>query len=114
MDESKKEEGKAYNSAAISVGSAIESMIKSDGWSIFMALFERKQKEIQLRSDYESLEEFKADRKAIDIVHELVDITKTFKEDADSILDSMKKDGEQVKSRGIMMLDTLEGGNREG
>lgn len=51
------------------IGGAVQQMLQSTGWQIFLAIFNLKELEIREKDDYETLEAFRADRKAIAIVH---------------------------------------------
>lgn len=111
------EQAKEYQDAVLRLGQAVESLEKNEGWEVFLALFKRKKKEIEARSDYDSLEMFRADRGAIEIVEGILDELKTFKEDGQATADfiAAMAEGEEQPSRGIMLIEAAEDGghNRE-
>lgn len=104
---------KNEHQATIKIASAVESMLKQDGWKIFMALYDREKKRIRAKDDYASLEDFKADRKAIDIVDSVLDTFEGYMEDAKAAslllnaLSAAEEDG--GKNRGIMLIEASEG-----
>ena len=71
----------------------VEAMLKSPGWEIFKDILGKKFQEIKDKDDYETIEDFRADRKAVEIVSgivkELEDIVLEA-EEADNILDKIK------------------------
>jgi hypothetical protein len=104
-----------YKAAAARLGGAIEALERHDGWQIFLGLFHRRKQEIYSRSDYETLDEFKGDRKAIEIVQGIIEEMMTFKEDAEALTHALStmNQGEEVP-RGIMLIEAVEGENQEG
>lgn len=73
---------KEYANDMQKVASAVESLQKHDGWKIFLALFVTKKIEIKDREDYDSLEDFRADRRAIGIVEDIIGTFDGYREDA--------------------------------
>lgn len=108
-------EAKAAREATIQVGEAIDQMQKSKGWQIFSALLAMRRREIYERGDYTSLEDFKADRKALGIVDHILDDLNGYKSDAKEIIEEMARASVDEPERGVLMLDQMGGvDNREG
>lgn len=107
---------KQYTASAGKISSAIQSIIRSDGWMIFLALYKRKKREIMDRDDYATIEEFKADRKAIEIVDGILDEFNGWIEDAEAaaVLLAGLTGEESTPDRGIMLIEAAEGGSMEG
>lgn len=107
---------KDYAASTGKIAAAVESLIRQDGWQIFMALYARRKQEIRDKDDYPSLEAFKADRQAIDIVEGILDTFKGYIQDAGdaaTLLAGLSPD-ENPKDRGIMLIEASEGGSIEG
>jgi len=107
---------KEYAAATGRIAAAVESLTRQDGWQIFLLLYARKKQEIKEKSDYPSLEAFKADRAAIDIVESILDQFKGYTQDATdaaTLLSGLSPEDEP-KDRGIMLIEAAEGGNIEG
>lgn len=108
------EKAKEYAANLDSVASACESMMKSEGWGLFMALFEIEKRAIKDTEDYATIEEFRADRGAIKIVEAIIEKMRGYISDAQSaaeLFQRLQGKGEDA-SRGIMMIDAVEQ-NRE-
>ena len=110
---------KHYAANASRVGTAIEALKRHDGWQIFVALFHRRKKEIQDRSDYaddlQGLAQFKGDRKAIEIIESIFGEMDGFIEDANSAQEALQGiSTEPEKPRGIMLIEAMEESGREG
>lgn len=107
---------KEYAASTSRIASAIGALVKHDGWIVFMALYERRKKEIRAKDDYASLEEFKADRKAIDIVDGILDTFEGYIKDAGEAAELLQGlSTEPPVNRGIMLIEQAEGGgNMEG
>ena len=109
------EQLKVYAANADKIAVAIEALMKQDGWMIFMALYERRKQEIQEKDDYPSLEDFKADRRALDIVEGIIDSFKGYIQDATEAANTLAGlTSEPPKDRGIMLIEHMEGGTVEG
>ena len=105
---------KEYAAASSRIGSAIEALSKHDGWQIFIALYARKKNEIKERRDYEDIVEFRADRKALDIVDALFDEMEGFVTEAGEAAERLSQiSPDEGQSRGIMLIEQMEGSNRE-
>lgn len=105
---------KDYAANASRVGGAISSLFKHDGFQIFLALYHRKKKDIMAKDDYETLEAFKGDRKAIEIIDELFEEMKGFIEEADDAAKALVGiSGEEPAPRGIMLIEAMEESGRE-
>lgn len=110
------EKVKDYAAATGKISSAVDSMVRSDGWQIFMALFEREKKAIKDKDDYPSLQDFKADREAIAIVERILDTYQGYIQDAKDAADmmAMMSTEESPTERGIMLIEAAEGAMLEG
>ena len=107
---------KDYAISTGKIAAAVESMLRQDGWQIFMALYNRTKNEIKEKNDYASLEDFKADRKALDIVEGVLDVFKGYISDASdaaTLLAGLSPE-ESPTDRGIMLIEQAEGGTVEG
>ena len=72
----------------------VEAMLKSPGWEIFEDILDKKFQKIKDKNDYETIEDFRADRKAVEIVSGIVKELKDIvleAEEADKILDKLSK-----------------------
>lgn len=106
------EQIKEYAANTGKISSSVESMLKHDGWAIFMALYERRKSDIKDKSDYASFEDFKADRAAIDIVDSILETFKGYIQDAQdaaTMLSGLSPE-DTPKDRGIMLIEATEGG----
>ena len=109
------EQIRAYAASTEKIATAVESLVKTDGWHIFLALFEHRKQEIKDRSDYASLEEFHADRQAIDIVDGIISTFEGYVQDAKEAADTLAGIADEPpKDRGIMLIEHMEGGTIEG
>ena len=109
------EKVKAYAANIASLAQAIEQLEKSDGWAVFMALFQREKQIIYEKDNYDTLADFKGDRKAIEIVDGIIDIFKGYKQDASdaaTLLTGLSPD-DAKQERGIMIIEAAEESNRE-
>lgn len=107
---------KDYAASTGKISSAVESLMKQDGWQIFLALYEREKQRIREKDDYPSLEAFKGDRAAIEIVESILDTFKGFMQDASEaaiLLKDLSTD-DLPKDRGIMLIEATEGATMEG
>lgn len=52
----------------IELGAKVQELVKSDGFKLLLALLYNSEKDIKDKVDYKTLEDFRADRKAIEIV----------------------------------------------
>lgn len=85
------EEAANYAADTAKLADVVAALEKSQGWRVFMALFKQREREIKDRSDYASLEDFKADRRAIEIVHDIIGEFSKFSDDATSANDLLTK-----------------------
>lgn len=107
---------KDYAASTGKIAAAVESMLRQDGWQIFMALYQRTKNEIKEKNDYPSLEDFKADRRAIDIVEGVLDTFRGYMQDAadaGTLLAGLSPE-ETPTDRGIMLIEAAEGVSLEG
>lgn len=107
---------KDYAASTGKISSAVESLMKQDGWQIFIALYEREKQRIKEKDDYATLEAFKGDRAAIEIVEAILDTFKGFMQDASEaaiLLKDLSTD-DLPKDRGIMLIEATEGATMEG
>lgn len=111
-----RETAKTYAAATEKISGAVLSMLKTDGWQIFLALYARERDRIKEKKDYVSLEDFKADRAAIDIVDSIVNTFKGYVDDAEDAAKMLAAFGEEDtnSNRGIMLIDAAEGATMEG
>lgn len=86
-----KEEIEKYDGGIIDLGRTVESFISHNGWKILMAVFLLKEKEIKDKADYKSLEEFKADRKALKIVQGMIDEFNSYIDDSKEAIIRLNK-----------------------
>lgn len=106
---------KVYAGDVAKIASAIQSVFRHDGWQIFLAVFQKEKDEIKERKDYTTLEDFKADRKAIDIIESVIETLSGYIADAteaDSLLKTLT-DPSQTPSKSVLILDSLEEHGRE-
>lgn len=108
-------DSKAYQAAVEALASACENLLGSDGWQIFLALFHRRKQEIYSRDDYETLADFKGDRKAIEIVEGIIEDMRTFKEDGEAQREYLAHlNDADPTPRGIMLIEAVDGDNEAG
>jgi len=110
------EKVKDYAAATGKISSAVSSMVGSDGWLILMALLKREREAIYEKKDYPTIQDFKADREALDIVDRILDTFKGYVEDAKDAAEMLSKLDEQESptDRGIMLIERAEGAMLEG
>ena len=94
------------------VGGAIEALQKSEGWQILMKLYEQRKQEIKDKEDYATLEDFRADRRALEIVEGILVELDDFVSDAMESTVGIS-DEELPKERGIMLIEGQDDTNRE-
>lgn len=100
------EEVKNFANDVGKISTAVETMVKSDGWQIFLAHFEKIKEEIKDKSDYDTLQSFKADRTALDIVEEIFEEFKGYISDAKEAADLLTAlSQEKEQPRGIFIGD---------
>lgn len=105
---------KEYANNASRVGGALEGLFKHEGWQIFLALYWRRKKDIQAKSDYDSLDAFRGDRKALEIIDELIEEMRGFIAEAGEAQAALVGiSGEEAPPRGIMLIEAMEDTNRE-
>lgn len=111
------QDAQAYAANAGAVGGAIDALKRHNGWQIFLALFYRKKKEIQAKeygSDMAALAEFKGDRGAVQIIEDLFSEMDGLVEDASEAQRALGDiTSEAAPPRGIMLIEAMEGSNRE-
>lgn len=78
------DEIKRHQGEKIAIGRQVRNTIKSDGWKLFLALYRKKAIEIREKDDYPSLEDFRADRRGLAFVRQLIDEFRAFEEDAEA------------------------------
>lgn len=107
---------KDYAAATGKIAQAVESLTRHDGWLIFMALYQREKNRIKEQSNYSTLEDFKADRRAIEIVEAILDEFQGYISDAQGAGDMLAGLSPETagKDRGIMLIEAAEGGTIEG
>ena len=73
-----------HNTAELEKARKVEVLLKSDGWKIFKEIYEKKIDEIKEKDNYKTFLDFKAERKAIkvlrNIINELESITNSINE----------------------------------
>lgn len=106
---------KDFAANASRVGGALESLKKHDGWQIFLALYFRRRKEIEGRRNFKDLAEANAGGLALDILEDLFDEMDGFIQDADAAAKALVgiSPDDSTVSRGIMLIEAMEGSNRE-
>lgn len=108
---------RAYTGNVTKLASVIDSLIKSEGWQVFLALFEKEKKEIKEKEDYSTLEQFNADRKAIKIFENILDRMNGYSTDAKEageLLTKITTEAEgQTPNKGSLMIDVIEEQGRE-
>lgn len=105
---------KEYVENTGALAGAIVSMMKSDGWAVFMALYKREKAAIKEREDYTTIEEFKGDRAAIGIIDGILETFEGYIEEAKEAADLLSSSTDSPKQeRGIMLIESVEESNRE-
>lgn len=106
---------KEFAANASRVGGALESLRKHDGWQIFLALYHRKKKEIEGRRSFKDLAEANAGGLALDILDALFEEMDGLIQDADAAAQQLVgiSEDDTPPPRGIMLIEALEGSNRE-
>lgn len=77
------DEIKKYEREKIDIGRLVKTVTSSEGWKLFLGLYRKKALEVRAKDDYASLEDFRADRRAVTIVRELIDEFLMYEEDAE-------------------------------
>ncbi len=107
---------KAYAGDVGKIAREVEALMKSDGWQIFLALWEREKSEIKEKSEYDSLEDFNADRRCIKRFDNIVARFGEYVADAseaDILLNKLITKEGQTPNKGVLILDSLEEHGRE-
>lgn len=108
---------KAYASDTSKIAGAIESMIKSDGWELFKAIWAREKRIILEKQDYTTIEEFKGDRKSLEHFDAILEKFEGYIADAVEAGETLKKlieDNSQTPNKSVLILDSMEEHGREG
>lgn len=105
-----------YAAHSEKISAAVVALMKQDGWQIFLTTYAREKDRIKEKDDYATLEDFKADRRAIGIVDTIIETFKGYVEDAEAAAETMRRFAadDLPKDRGIMLLDAQEGATLEG
>ncbi len=104
-----------YASDVSKLASSVEQVIKTDGWQIFLALWEIEKREIYHKNDYPTIQDFKADRKAIELFESITERFTGYMADAmeaDVLLKTLTSDS-QTPNKHVLMIDSLEEHGRE-
>lgn len=97
-------EAKAYANDRGKLGHAIESLLRHDGWKIFVSLYNQRKKGVKDKTDYASIEDFRADRRALEIIDGIIDEMPGFIEDATDAQNLLKKLTEAENQTPISLL----------
>lgn len=102
------EKAAEYAADTMKVATAVASLFKQEGWQIFRALFEQKKQEVKDKDDYASLEDFKADRRALKTVEDMIGELASYIDDASRARDLFNKiiDAEGQTPRSTAALST--------
>lgn len=105
-----------YAASTTKISAAVVALMKQDGWQIFLATYAREKDLIKEKGDYATLEDFKADRRAIQIVDTIIETFKGYVDDAEAAAETLKRFAEDdlPTDRGIMLLDAQESATLEG
>ncbi len=82
-DNISKEELRKLLESRTALGGKVQDLLKHDGFLILKAVFENFVRDIKNKDNYLSLEDFRADRKAIEIVQGILEELKGFVNDAE-------------------------------
>lgn len=85
------EEIRKFTEDEVALGRTVESFLLHNGFKLFMAIYLTERAEILQKEDYKSLEDFKADRKALKIVQTMLDELESYKDKAESAFDRLTK-----------------------
>lgn len=77
-----KEELEKFDGDIIDKGRTVESFVSHNGWQLLMIIFVSEELRIKNKSDYKTMEDFKADRKALKIVQGMIDELKSYIDDS--------------------------------
>lgn len=77
-------QARAYAEDTARVAGAVQALLKHDGWKTFIGLWTLRKFELRAKDDYASLEDFKADRRAIKLIEDLFGELETLTEDAET------------------------------
>ena len=110
-----REQIEEYAASTEKIANAVSSLTRHDGWGIFLALVAREFDTIKEKADYEKLEDFKADRRAIEIVETIIETFKGYIEDAETAQTLLAglRDG-APQDRGILLIEQSESAIMEG
>lgn len=96
------EEANEYAQDTAKAASAIKVMTGSAGWRIFLTLISNKRDEIKEKDDYQTIEAFRSDRTAINILEDIIGELDNLVGDADAAADLFTKlngaDGQTPRS----------------
>ena len=80
-----------YDEGKVDIGRTVESFISHNGFELLMTIFLTEIATIKNKDDYRSLEDFKADRRAIKLVKNMLDELQSYVEDSEYAITRLKK-----------------------
>lgn len=80
-----------YDEGKVDIGRTVESFISHNGFELLMTIFLSEIAIIKNKDDYKSLEDFKADRKAIKLIQDMFDEFQSYVDDSEHAIIRLKK-----------------------
>lgn len=80
------DEIKDYLKDVIAGGKIAEDLLGSEGWSLLKKTFDNLAEDIRAKDDYDTLEDFKVDRKALAIIQEIINGLESIVADSDQAI----------------------------
>lgn len=91
------EELKAHASGKLNIARLIQGCVKSEAWKMFLALARLKEIEILRKADYQTLEDFRADRAGLRFLRETIDEFVSYKNEAEEAIKMLNQLNEAEK-----------------
>lgn len=85
------EDIRKYDEGKINIGRTIQSFVDHKGFELLMAIFATEVAEIKNKDDYKTIEDFKADRKAIKIVRTMLDELQSYIDNSEHAIIRLNK-----------------------
>lgn len=85
------EDIRKYEKGKINLGRIVQDFTNHEGFKLLMAIFSTEANEIKHKEDYENIADFKADRKAIEIVRKMLDELQSYIDDSESAIIRLSK-----------------------
>lgn len=90
-DKITKEDLRKYDEGKIDIGRTVESFMSHNGFELLMMIFLTEIATIKNKDDYDKLEDFKADRKAIKLIQNMFDEFQSYVDESEQAIINIEK-----------------------